>query len=318
MKVILKNLQLTYIFSLTLFIIVVFWGSAEFILAQNINPSFKKKSDFVSQDEKEFAKIKQLKVKSRTKYAVYYDMPNYPSDKKVLLTIESFNKTGLLTEIIEQNSSGNVISNYKFKYDSKGRPVKAEGQDDAGKSNTQTSRYDAKGNEIERRLISIGRRNYEAKSVMHYDKNGNVIEVINYENNKLSDRQKNTYVNNVRTRTDYINQNGDTLVVSFPEYDASGKLIKEERKAQNSSLAYIYKYDANGRLSEMIDPETKRIYSSDEKGNVIEHKMFLLDGRRQIRLVFKYNNNGLQSDQIRYDNNETVVLHTVYEYEYYK
>jgi hypothetical protein len=51
---------------------------------------------------------------------------------------------------------------------------------------------------------------------------------------------------------------------------------------------------------------------------VMEYKMFLLDGRRQIRMVFKYNTNGLQSEQIRYDNKEIAVLHTVYEYEYYK
>jgi hypothetical protein len=68
----------------------------------------------------------------------------------------------------------------------------------------------------------------------------------------------------------------------------------------------------------MIDAETKRTYVSDEKGNVIEHKMFLTDGRRQIRLVFKYNQKGLMSDWIRYDNKENVVLHYAYEYEYYK
>ena len=318
MTVVFRNFHRVYVYSLTVLTVIAFSGSFEFVTAQNINPSAKKKSDFVSQEEKEFNKIKQLKVKTRSKYAVYYDMPNQISDKKILLTVETFNKKGLLTEMTEQNSSGNVISYYKFVYNSKGRHLKAEGKDDTGKSNTQMSKYDSRGNEIERRLISIGRKRFEAKSVLNYDKNGNVIEIKNYENDKLSDQQKITYMNNVRTRTTFLNQKRDTALVSIPEYDSSGKLIKEERKDGKSTLSYIYKYDANGNLNEMIDIETKRSYASDEKGNVIEYKMYLLDGRRQIRLVFKYNTNGLQSEQIRYDNNETVVLHTVYEYEYYK
>jgi len=299
---------------LVILIILTISGAYEFNAAQNINPSSKRKSDFVSQEEKEFAKIKQLRVKTRSKYAVYYGMPNQIGDKKILLTTETFNKKGLLTEMTEQNSSGNVISHYTFSYDAKGRPVKAEGVDDTGRSNTQTSRYDPRGYEIERRLVSTGRKRTETKSVLKYDKSGNVIEIKNYENDKLTDQQNFTYKNNVRIRTTYLDQKGDTAGVSIPEYDSSGKLINEK----SSNQVNTYKYDANGNLNEMIDSETKRSYTSDEKGNVIEYKMFLLDGRRQIRLVFKYNPKGLQSEQLRYDNSETVVLHTVYEYEYYK
>lgn len=318
MNVVFRNFHRVYVYSLTVLAVIAFSGSFEFVTAQNINPSSKKKSDFVSQEEKEFAKIKQLKVKTRSKYAVNSDGSNQASGQKVLLTVELFNKKGLLTKMTEQNSRGNVISYYTFVYDSKSRPIKAEGEDDTGKMNTQTSKYDSRGNEIERRLISIGRKRYETKSVLKYDKNGNVIEIENYENDKLSDQQKISYMNNVRTRTTYLDQRGDTAVVSIPEYDSSGKLSKEERKDANSVLSYIYKYDTNGNLNEMIDSETRRSYTSDERGNVIEYKMYLLDGRRQIRLVFKYNSNGLQSEQLRYDNSETVVLHTVYEYEYYK
>lgn len=318
MNVISKIFCMAYKYSLTVFTLIAFFGSLEFVLAQNLNPSAKKKSDFVSQEEKELNKIKQLKVKTRAKYSVYYDMPNHENKKKVLLTLESFNKKGLLTKLTEQNSSGNITSSYTFTYDSKGRPLKAEGKDDTGKSNVQTSKYDSRGNEIERHLISIGRKRYETKSLSKYDKNGNVIEIKNYENGKLSDQQITSYVNNVRTSTVYLDPKGDTAIVSTPEYDPTGKLIKEERRDVNGIVSYKYKYDENGNLSEMIDPETRRVYTSDKKGNVIEHKMYLLDGRRQLRLVFKYNSNGLQTDQIRYDNNETVIFHVAYEYEYYK
>ena len=31
-------------------------------------------------------------------------------------------------------------------------------------------------------------------------------------------------------------------------------------------FSYIYKYDTNGNLNEMIDSETRRSYTSDERG----------------------------------------------------
>lgn len=319
MQVLLEIFPRLHIQILNLFALILTSGIYEFNVAQSLNPSAQKKSDIVSQEEKEFIKIKQLKVKKRSKYAVYFDMPNQMSDKKILLSTETFNKKGLLTEMIEYNSSGNVISNYTFSYDAKGRPVKAEGVDNAGRANTQTSKFDSRGYEIERRLVSIRRKRYETKSVLKYDKNGNIIEINNYENDKLNDRQKFTFdKNNIRTRITIMNPNGDTVIVSIPHYDISGKLIKEEKREGKSIQIQTYQYDSNGNLIELIDGETRREYKSDEKGNVIEYKMFLLDGRRQIRLIFKYLPNDLQSEQIRYDNNEAIVFHTAYEYEYYK
>lgn len=311
-------LQKKYFYSQINFIVVFLIAAISFTgktsIAQNINPSSNRKTDFVSQDEKEFIKIKELKVKTRLKYSVYYDIKGYMNDKKILMKRETFNKKGLLSEIVEYNSMGDVTSSYKFYYDAKGKPKKAEGVDENGNSNTQTSKYDSRGNEIERDLISIGRKRTETKSLFKYDKENNPIEVMNYANGKLTDRQYYEYKNGIRIKTTILNDKGDTAQVSIPEYDSSGKLMSEKSTTQN----IVYKYDANGNLSEMTDAETKRTYLSDDKGNVIEHKMYLTDGRRQIRLVFKYNQKGLQSDWIRYDNNEDIILHFAYEYEYYK
>lgn len=299
---------------IVLFLIATISFTSKSSIAQSINPSSNRKSDFVSQDEKEFNKIKQLKVKTRLKYAVFNDIKGYMNNKKILIVKETFNKRGSLSEMVEYNSSGNIISSYKFSYDAKGKPKKAQGVDDTGRSNTQVSKYDSRGNEIERNLISIGRKKTESKSLFKYDKENNLIEIKNYFDNKFTDQQNNEYKNGIRIRTTMLNEKGDTVLVSIPEYNSDGKLIGEKSTNQN----IVYKYDLNGNLSKMVDAETKRIYISDENGNIVEHKMFLLDGRRQLRLVFKYDRKGLQSEQIRYDNNEAVVLHYVYEYEYYK
>jgi antitoxin component YwqK of YwqJK toxin-antitoxin module len=218
----------------------------------------------------------------------------------------------------EFNSAGTVISNYKFRYDSKNRPVKAEGTDDTGRSNVQTSKYDSRGYEIERGLISMGRKRNETRTVLNYDKEGNLTGLKNYLNDKLNDQQNFYYKNNLRTKTVILNGDGDTAIVMIPEYNEKGKLIREVKTEGKSRAAENYRYDDKGNLIELVDSETRREYRFDDKNNVIEHKMFLLDGRRQIRLIFNYNEKGLQSEQIRYDNSEKIVYHTVFEYEYYK
>ncbi|PKL81956.1 MAG: hypothetical protein CVV24_12610 [Ignavibacteriae bacterium HGW-Ignavibacteriae-3] len=287
-------------------------------LAQNVNPSAKRQSDFVTQDDKEFAKVKQFKVKTRSKYFIEKEHANPDNAPKKLIMVEKFNKNGMLTEMIEFDSRGNVTSSYNFFYDSKSRPIRAEGVDDTGRSNTQTSKYDSRGYEIERKLVSVGRRGSETKSVLTYDKNGKLIELKNYLNDKLNDHQKFSYKNNLRTQTVIMNAKGDTAIVLIPEYNENAKLIREEKIQGPSQTVENYKYDERGNLIEYTDSESRRIYSFNDNNDVIEHMMFLLDGRRQIRLVFKYNQDTLQSEQIRYDSFDAVVFHTIFEYEFYK
>ena len=151
-----------------------------------------------------------------------------------------------------------------------------------------------------------------------YDKDDNLIETKNFYNNKLSDELITTYNNSKRVGSIVKDDKGDTILTITPEYDVNGKLIKETRKNSSVNIVYTYKYDFKGNLIEMIDDQTKRYYNYDEKGNVTEHKMYLLDGRRQLRLVFKYGSNGLQNEVLRFDNNEKPVLNTSFKYEYYK
>ena len=286
--------------------------------AQNLNPSSKKSSGFVSQEDREFIKIKDLKVKTRSKYYVGPFSTGNKDEKRKLLTVEKFSRKGMITEISEFDISGNVISNYKFRYDSKNRPVRAEGTDDKGRSSVQTSRYNSRGYEIERRLVSSGRRKSESRTLLKYDNAGNIIEIQNYIDAKLNDQQKFRYDKNKRIETLITNDKGDTALVIIPEYDAGGKIIREEKREGKSKAADTYKYDDKDNMIELTDSQTRRVYSYDDNKNVIAHKMFLLDGRRQISLVFKYNEKGLQNEQIRYDNTEKIVYHSIYEYEFYK
>jgi len=290
---------------------------SEISFAQDIRPNTKKKGDFVSQDAVELNKIKQLKVKTRIKYAANYDLSGKMIPKKIAVK-ETFNKKGLLTLMEEYNGMGNVVAKYKFTYDSKNNPIKAESSESDGRTRLQLSKYDSHGNEIER-LINEKRRNKtDSKMLFKYDKDDNLIETKNFDNNKLSDILSTTYNAGKRAGSTVKDEKGNTILTITPEYDSNGKLIKETRKNSSVNIIYTYKYDSKGNLTEMVDDETKRYYNYDEKGNVTEHKMYLLDGRRQLRLLFKYGSNGLQSEILRFDNNEEPVLNTSFVYEYYK
>ena len=299
------------------FTAVLIFGTVK-VSAQNMNPSAKKKSDFVTQDDKEFLKMKQFKVKIRNKYYIPDQIPGQTEPKSILISSEKFNHKGMITEMTEYNSSGLVTTRYKFKYDSKNRPVRAEGEENTGRKNVQVSKYDSRGYEIERSLLTTGRKVTESKTELKYDKAGNPVEIKNFINGRLNDQQTISYKDNVRIKTVIMNEKGDTAIVLLPTYDFNGKLVKEEKIEGGVKSFENYVYDEKGNLVEFKDPESKRVYQFNEKNDVIEHKMFLLDGRRQIRLVFNYNQKGLQTDTFRYDNNEKVVYHTAYGYEYYK
>lgn len=302
----------------SVFILIWFtFCNSESSFAQGVNPNTKKKGDFVSQDAVELNKIKQLKVKTRIKYAANYDLSGKMVPKKIAMK-EIFNRIGLLIQREEYNGMGNVVAKYKFTYDSKNNPIKAESNESDGRTGLQLSKYDSRGNEIERSINEKKRNKTESKMLFKYDKDDNLIETKDFNNNKLSDILSTTYSAGKRVGSIVKDEKGNTILTITPEYDSNGKLIKETRKNSSVNVVYTYKYDSKGNLIEMVDDNTKRYYNFDEKGNVIEHKVYLLDGRRQLRLVFKYGSNGLQNEILRFDNNEKPVLNTSFEYEFYK
>jgi YD repeat-containing protein len=293
-------------------------GINQSILAQDMNRSSKQKGDFVTQDSKELEKIKKLKVKTRTKTVFGYDLAGNGPLNGRLASKEFFNNKGFITQMNEYDVYGQVETAYKFYYDTKGNPTKAEMKQKNGVTRLQLSKYDPRGNEIERQSSQSGRHEYDIKTMMKYDKQNNQIEIDNYSLGKLTDQKFNNFKDGKRVSSIVKDEKGNTILNMTPDYDSTGKMIKETNSNDNMNLVYQYKYDAVGNLIEVIDNETKGQYSYDDKKNVIEQKVFLLDGRRQLRLVFNYGAKGLQTEMIRYDNSEKPVVYTKFEYEYYK
>ena len=71
-------------------------------------------------------------------------------------------------------------------------------------------------------------------------------------------------------------------------------------------------------MIESVNPQYKRYYSYNEKNQLTEDRLFQSGGTRQFRVRFTYYPNGLQKEEIRYDNDERAGLYGETRYEYYK
>lgn len=288
------------------------------VFAQNLEENKVGKDDFVEQATKELEKAKQLKVKTRFRYAGFYETDGVTLQEKVLSEKLTLDKNGNRKELIRFQGNGDVDQKYTFQHDAKGRFIKLETRNTGnylvGK---RDSRYDKAGNEIERKLYDVRRGNHKVS--YKYDKDGNIIESKNYDKkNRLTGRYENIFENGRAKKTTVYQMDGKVRREVWFFYNTADQLIREEIKDLSNSYVVNYTYDRNGNITEIETPHSKRIVTYNENNDILEDKMFSADGTRQYRVVFSYLENGLQNDEIRYDNSEKAAFHVQIKYEFYK
>lgn len=289
-----------------------------FAFAQSLEESKRGKNDFVEQSTKELDKAKQFKIKTRLKYAGFFEVDGKTPQEKVLVEKLTFDKNGKRKELVRYIRNGLVDLRYTFQHDSKGRIIKMETRNAYNAlTGKRESKYDKAGNEIERKLFDKRRGNFRV--VFSYDKDGNIIESKNYDKNKkMIGRYENTFENGNAKKTTVFDKDGNVQREIWFIYNSDGKLIREDFKDLTNSYSVNYSYDSNGNINEVITPQTKRIVNYSANNDILEDKMFTSDGARQYRVVFGYLENGLQNDETRYDNSEKAAFHAQYKYEFYK
>lgn len=304
---------------LPLILVTLFLAASKNITVQEKNSLSKKKFEIVDQDLKELDKAKLHKVKTRFKYVAFYNADGTLPPKKSLVEKVIFDNRGFRKEHIRYTGTGEVDLRYIFKFDAKGNMLKMETRNGAGIIlGGRESKYDKNGNEIERKLTS--KKNPGAlKTVYFYDKGNNLVEVKNFSNKgEFTTGQVLKYKNGMMVNSISKTAKGETILETFLDYDAVGRLIKEERKSLEGNFVIDYKYDSKGNLIQVDNPQYKRFYYYNEKGDLIEDKMFQSDGVRQFRVAFTYGRKDLRSEEIRYTNDEKPAVYGKYEYEFYK
>lgn len=278
----------------------------------------KSNTEITGQDKKELDKAGKFKVKVRTKHVAFYTNTGTLPSRRTLTEKIVFDKKGNKREQIRYTSLGKIEVKYVFKYDGKGNVVSQENFDGNGNlAIRRISKYDKNGNEIERKIYDNRRRGTN-KASFTYD-NNNLIETKNYsaKGELLADislKYKNGLVVNAVTK----DGKGNIREEINSSYDSAGRLIQEKKVSQGQSYEINYKYDENGNLIEITNPQYQRFYTYDKNNDLIEDKMFMTNGPRQFRVQFNYLSNGLQKEEIRYDNSDKPAFYGEYKYEFYK
>lgn len=288
------------------------------LYAQYYNENDRKKNEIKEQGVKELEKAKKLKVKTRFRYAAFYNAQGKLPKKLVLTEKTYFDKNGLRKEQIRFTSLGKVDLRYTFKYDNFGRIIKMEVYNASNNLvGKKESKYDLNGNEIERILVDQERGN-PSKMIFNYDNENRLIETKNFnDKGELINLFKNAWNNDKLVNSQIENNDGKIIVKTHFTYDKNGKVIKEE-VTESSSYTINYKYDTQGNLIEISNPQTKRYMTYDKNNDLIEDKLYSIDGSRQYRITFNYLKNGLQNEEIRYDNSDNPVFYGKYKYEFFK
>lgn len=287
-------------------------------LAQNLEESKRSKNDFVEQSTRELDKAQALKIKTRLRYAGFFDAEGKIPQEKALVEKLTFDKNGKRKELVRYIRNEMIDLRYVFQHDAKGRLIKMETRNAENKVvGKRESKYDKSGNETERKLFD--KRRGDFRVVFTYDKDGNITESKNYDKNKkMIGRYENTFENGNAKKTTVYDKDGNVQREIWFIYNTEGKLIREDFKDLSSSYSVNYSYDSKGNITEVVTPQTKRVVVYTDGNNILEDKMYTADGARQYRVAFSYLENGLQSDETRYDNSEKAAFHAQFKYEFYK
>jgi hypothetical protein len=278
-----------------------------------------KKEKQIDPDVKELKKAKEAKVLARRKYAAFYNPDGSLPSEKTFVEEIFFDKNGYREALFRYKSIGVVDLKYYFEYDSSGNMLSMETLNAFDNIlSLRESKYDQNNNEI-LRSITEARKSGQQKTFMQYNEMNQLVEIRVYDQReKLYSTQTFYYENDLLTSSKTVGADGSIMNEVFYEYDSAGNLIKDEKREQGYSYVTSYKYDQHGNMIELVNPQFKRQYTFDDKDNLIEDKMFLLDGSRQFKVTFTYNEKGLIKEELRYTPDDKKAYVAVYEYEYMK
>jgi len=135
-----------------------------------------------------------------------------------------------------------------------------------------------------------------------YDENGNEVEYIMYSHDSIWCKSTTTYkygVNGNILETDHFNVYGSGYNHYISTFDENGKPLKNTATESDTlNFIQIFKYNDNGKISEVIHQETgqpDRViekHSYDKKGNEIECRTWFPGGEPFSKATTKYDKQG--------------------------
>jgi len=228
--------------------------------------------------------LKKQNIKKRIVYNVNY------KNSKTPLYVEYFNKSGRLVKRRDYDASSYLYQTYK---------------------------YDSTGNFIKRIWHNEYDKNLHSENYCLYDKYGNFIYCVN---KQIIPKHKIIYYKNNKLKTFILFFRNKYSKIFFYSYDWLGRLSVELKVSfENSSSLELtkikYTYDIFGRLkSKKIFKRRVAGYSILKNGELIFTDP--IDEKYKLKYIYeyKYNDQNLLSEEIKYSPRGYVLGKTVYEY----
>ena len=239
----------------------------------------------------------RAKVKTQTQWTHEY-VSGKPSAKGYKSAVTKFDTRGNITEVLNYNKDGKVISKVVYQYDRTGKIINFERSDDKNKIiYSQKTVYDTKGNKI-REFGFDGSAPYS--NTFTYDGNNNLTEISYSENNTLLEKRQLKYSGN---KTEILVYNASNALILRQEntYDDKGSLVSELRRESQGNIIQSLNFQYNNfgdvlqeikkRAGDKLDYQ--KTYQYDQRNRPIREETTNPDGSKFVSFEYRYNNDDL-------------------------
>lgn len=296
------------------FLLLIFFISISFLAAQQEKLNYFTYQKY-SQENHEFAKFKNAKVKTRIRSAAFYDKNEKLPSKFTVTERLTFNRAGDPTKRIYYKYDGSINSQYVYKYNKNNDLIKMEVLDEFGNTALRREiKYNKNRDTLENSSVNLQKSLSDTKK-FYYDKKGNLIEKHFYDSkNNIYLKEIYIYTGDNLTAIELFDGSGKKISVTNLVYNNSGNLDKQI--IDNTEKQFYY--DDKNIFVKEVENDKIRIYKYDGSNNIVDDQFFIEHNKRQFRVSFEYQKNGLVNRAIRYDGKDKKAFCTKFEYEYYK
>lgn len=225
------------------------------------------------------------KIKKVIKF--YLDPSSLDSNRKTLASISTYNEKMMLVEEANYNEEKELTEKTTYTYNEKNKLIKKSKN---GMSSWSIDYYYNQNNLLEKEVTENFDQNTKFKIGYKYDNKGNLIEILEFDNN-------------------------DSIVYkTINKYDKNSNLIDKIRINEiGGEIKTTYKYDSSGnKIMSIGGVIHKYTYNKDKK--LIKDASYRKNGKADGTTLYKYDKNSLVTEKIILDEKLKEIYKTTYNY----